>query len=48
MTNPDGPRVRPVFELIARALHNGEEGRDWRMLRRLPILDTGPETRAAA
>lgn len=26
----------PVLELIARALYVGEEGRDWRMLHRLP------------
>lgn len=37
----------PVLELIARALHEGEEGHDWRMLRRLPV-DATTHVRSAA
>ena len=48
MGDPSGPRMTPVLALIAHALHEGVEGRDWRMLRRLPIVRAASTTRNAA
>jgi hypothetical protein len=45
--NSNRPNVTQVLELLVWALRTGEEGRDWRLLKRLPAVTILRHLRAA-